>query len=138
MSNLPTYQQWMFGRVQEYVEYKAAEHGISVVSVNPQNTSKECSHTDCQTVSDSHRSHKSFECVECGRSWNADYNAARNSGLRYIFDSRLPASQTCSSGKATSQLALMSGVLAVTERDATHVSRDWMSTDKPTASAVGN
>ncbi|ESS12594.1 MAG: transposase, IS605 OrfB family, central region, partial [uncultured archaeon A07HR60] len=32
MSNLPTYQQWMFGRVQEYVEYKAAEHGISVVS----------------------------------------------------------------------------------------------------------
>jgi transposase, IS605 OrfB family, central region len=133
MSNLPTYQQWMFGRVQEYVEYKAAEYGISVVYVNPQNTSKGCSHTDCQTVSESHRSHKRFECSNCGRSWNADYNAARNIGLRYIFDSLLPASQTCSPGKATSQLALISGILSVTEHDVNHVSQDWMSTDKPTA-----
>ncbi|ERH03851.1 MAG: transposase, IS605 OrfB family, central region [Halorubrum sp. J07HR59] len=133
MSNLPKYQQWMFGRVQDYVEYKAAEHGISVVYVSPRNTSKQCSHTECQTVSSSNRREKRFECESCGRSWNADYDAARNIGLNYIFDSVLPASQTCSSGKATSQLALMSGVLSVTERDVNHVSKDWMSTDKPTA-----
>jgi|APHM01.1.fsa_nt_gi transposase, IS605 OrfB family, central region len=138
MSNLPKYQQWMFGRVQDYVEYKAAEHGISVVYVSPRNTSKQCSHTECQTVSSSNRREKRFECESCGRSWNADYNAARNIGLNYMFDSVLPASQTCSSGKATSQLALMSGVLSVTERDVNHVSKDWMSTDKPTALAVGS
>jgi IS605 OrfB family transposase len=138
MSNLPKYQQWLFGRVQEYTEYKASEHGISVVYVNPRNTSKKCSHTECQTVSDSNRREKQFDCVACGRSWNADYNAARNIGLQHILDSLLPAGQTRSSGKATSQLALVSGVLSVTERDVSHVSKDWMSTDKPTASAVGS
>jgi putative transposase len=138
MSNLPKYQQWLFGRVQEYTEYKATEHGISVVYVNPKNTSKGCSHTECRTVSDSNRGEKQFECVGCGRSWNADYNAARNIGLRHIFDSLLPASQTCSSGKTTCQLAFMSGVLSVTERDVSHVSKEWMSTDKPTALAVGS
>ncbi len=138
LSNLPQYQQWMFGRVQEYTEYKAAEHGISVGYVNPKNTSKGCSHTECQTVSDSNRREKQFECVACGRSWNAEYNAARNIGLRQMFKTLLPTSQTRSSGTATCQLALMSGVLSVEESDVTHLSTDWMSTDKPTASAVGS
>ena len=138
MSNLPKYQQWMFGRVQEYVEYRAVELGITVVYVNPKNTSKGCSHTECQAVRDSNRQGKQLECVRCGRSWNADSNAARKIGLRYIFDSLLPASQPSSLGKANCQLALVSGVLSVTERDASHVSTDWMSTDKPTASAVGS
>ncbi len=138
MSNLPKYQQWMFGRVQEYVEYRAVELGITVVYVNPKNTSEGCSHTECQAVRDSNRQGKQLECVRCGRSWNADSNAARKIGLRYIFDSLLPASQPSSLGKANCQLALVSGVLSVTERDASHVSTDWMSTDKPTASAVGS
>ena len=46
----------------------------------------------------------------------------------------IPASHTCSSGRATSQLALMSGTLTPAGGFA---SREWESTDKPTASAVG-
>jgi hypothetical protein len=32
----------------------------------------------------------------------------------------------------------MSGILSVTERGVSYVSKDWMSTDKPTALAVGS
>lgn len=138
MSNLPKYQQWAFGRVQEYVEYKAIEHGIEVVFVKPENTSKKCSFIGCEHSSDGNRCGKEFECTECSRSWNADYNASRNIGLRWLKRNGVPTSRTCSSGKATSQLALVSGVLSVEESDASHCSKDWMSTDKPTASAVGD
>jgi IS605 OrfB family transposase len=138
MSILPKFQQWVFGRVQEYTEYKATRYGISVEFVDPRDTSKQCSHTACQHVSDANRSGKQFECETCGRSWNADYNAARNIGLRFLLE-EVPASQTCSSGKATSQLALMSGVLSVRADAGTSdfASMDWMSTDKPTSVLVG-
>lgn len=139
MSNLPKFQQWMFKRIQEEVEAQLEPYGVSVEKVNPRNTSKQCSQTTYHHVSDSNRSGKEFECVECGLALNADYNAARNIGLRYL-DENVPTGRTCSSGKADSQLALMSGVLSV--RDAAgnseFESKDWMSTGKPTASAVGS
>jgi putative transposase len=34
---------WTFRRLYEYVEYKAEEHGVEVVQVDPRNTSKRCS-----------------------------------------------------------------------------------------------
>jgi len=72
---------------------------------------------------------------------NADYNAARNIGLRW-FEENVPASRTRSSGRATCQLALVSGVLsvgaAVRKDDAKFTAMDWMSTDKPTTSVVGS
>ena len=138
MSNLPKYQQWMFGRIQEYVEYKAIKHGINTVFIKPHNTSKKCSFIGCEHSCDANRQRKAFECTECECSWNADYNASRNIGVRGLRSSEVPASQTCSSGKATSQLALMSGVLSVEESDASHFSEDWMSTDKPTTLLVGD
>jgi transposase len=72
--------------------------------------------------------------VECGYEVNADYNAAKNIGLRFLIEN-VPASDTYSSGRATCQLALMSGALILS---GVFVSREWESTDKPTAcSAVG-
>ena len=138
MRNLPKYQHWMFGRVQEYVEYKAIKHGVETVFVKPHNTSKKCSFIGCEHSSDANRHGKAFECAECGCSWNADYNASRNIGVRGLRSSKIPASQTCSAGKAMSQLALMSGVLSVEDNDASHSSKDWMSTDKPTTLVVGD
>jgi IS605 OrfB family transposase len=138
ISNLPKFQQWMFKRIQDEVQAQLEPYGVSVEKVNPRNTSKGCSQTACQHVSDGNRNDKAFDCEACGLSLNADYNAARNIGIRYLKE-EVPASRTCSSGKATRQLALVSGVLSV--RDAAgnseFVSKDWMSTDKPTALAVG-
>jgi hypothetical protein len=63
---------------------------------------------------------------------------AKNVGFALLDDlsdgTDVPTSHTCSSGRATSQLALMSGTLTPAGGFA---SREWESTDKPTASAVG-
>jgi len=110
MSNMPKYQQWMFKNIVELVSYKLAEYGITVVKVRPQDTSKSCSMLECDCCTQSNRSGKTFECSSCGSALNADYNAARNIGFRWLRDS-VSAGRTCQTEKATSQLALMSGTV---------------------------
>ncbi|MDZ7746879.1 MAG: transposase [Halobacteriales archaeon] len=83
--NIPeaTWQHvWAFRRLYEYVEYKAEEHGIEVVQVDPRNTSKRCS--TCGFTHDENRHEESFECQQCGYENHADYNAAKNIGLQYL------------------------------------------------------
>ncbi len=138
ISTLPKFQQWFFRRIREYTEYKLEEYGIECQTANPRNTSKSCSRTDCDCVSDANREGKTFRCVDCGYEVNADYNAAKNIGFALLEDLEdlddVPASHTRSSGRATSQLALMSGALTTTGEFAR---RTEESTDKPTASPVG-
>lgn len=135
MADAPRYQEWLFERVQSYVAYKCESYGIDVERIDPTNTSRQCSHTDCGHVSSENRTGRDFTCEQCGLSLNADYNAARNIGLRYLEESDIPSSQTRSTGRATCQLALVSGTLSP---QGTFTARDWVSTDKPTASAVGS
>lgn len=139
ISNLPKFQQWFFRRVQQYTEYKLEEYGIECRRVDPRDTSRSCSRTDCDCTSAANREGKTFQCVDCGYEVNADYNAAKNIGFALLDnlsdDADIPASRTRSSGRVTSQLALMSGTLTSTGEFA---SREWESTDKPTASAVGS
>lgn len=126
ISNEPKFQQWLFRRVQEYVEYKLEEFGIHFEQVAARYTSQSCSRTDCDCVDEDNRSDKQFNCVSCGYALNADLNAAKNTGLKFL--ETLPAGHTCSSGKATSQLALVSGTLTPT---GSFSRMDWESTDKP-------
>ena len=74
--------KWAFNRLYEYVEYKAAEYGIDVEQVNPENTSRRCSH--CEFTHSDNRDSEGFECLKCGYQNHADYNAAKNIGLRYL------------------------------------------------------
>ena len=129
ISNLPKFQQWMFTKVRKYTEYKLERYGVTVDTTRPAHTSQACSRTDCDCVAGASRDDKEFECVACGYAVNGDYNAAKNVGLRYLSEELSgPASHTCSSGQATSQLALMSGTLSPTGAFA---EREWSSTDKP-------
>ena len=138
ISNVPKFQQWFFRRVQEYTEYKLNEYGIECVQVDPPYTSQTCSRTDCDCTSAANREEKIFRCDDCGYEVNADYNAAKNVGFSLLDDlnddADVPASYKRSLGRATSQLALMSGTLTPAGDFA---SVEWESTDKPTASAVG-
>jgi IS605 OrfB family transposase len=126
ISNQPEYQQWLFRRIQEYVEYKLEEFSIKFEQVNPRNTSRSCSRTDCDNVAASNRDGKAFCCSACGYELDADLNAAKNIAFELLAD--LPTSHTCSSGKATSQLALVSGTLTPTGEFSR---QEWSSTDKP-------
>jgi IS605 OrfB family transposase len=96
--------KWAFNRLYEYAEYKAAEYGINVEQVNPKNTSRRCS--TCGFTHPDNRDGEGFECQKCGYENHADYNAAKNIGLRY-----LRRNQTGSGGGAPVGVRLNSGTL---------------------------
>lgn len=72
---------WAFRRLYEYVAYKAPERGVSIEQVGPNHTSQRCS--KCGFTHESNRDGTEFRCRSCGYTVNADYNAAKNVGLRY-------------------------------------------------------
>ena len=98
--------KWAFNRLCEYVEYKGEEYGISVEQVDPENTSRRCSH--CGFTHSDNRDSEEFECLKCGYENHADYNAAKNIGLRY-----LRRNQTGGDGGAPLGVRLNSGMLNV-------------------------
>lgn len=68
---------WAFADLREKLTYKAKLSGVTVIAVNPKNTSRECS--KCSHISKSNRKSQSeFICQKCNFSDNADSNAARN------------------------------------------------------------
>jgi len=96
--------KWAFNRLYEYVEYKAELHGIDVEQVNPENTSRRCS--TCGFTHPDNRDGEDFECLKCGYENHADYNAAKNIGLRY-----LRRNQTGDGGGAPLGVRLNSGTV---------------------------
>lgn len=68
---------WAFYDLRMKITYKAQLHGVTVIAVNPKNTSRQCS--KCSHISKSNRkSQSSFVCQNCGFTDNADANASRN------------------------------------------------------------
>ena len=98
--------KWAFNRLYEYVAYKAKEHGITVEQVDPENTSRRCS--TCGFTHPDNRDGEDFECLKCGYQNHADYNAAKNIGLRY-----LRRNQTGAGGGAPLGVRLNSGTVNV-------------------------
>jgi transposase len=90
--------------LSEYVEYKAEIHGIDVETVDPKNTSRRCSTCGFRHPDD--RDGEGFACPKCGYENHADYNAAKNVGLRY-----LRRNQTGDSGGAPVGVRLNHGTL---------------------------
>ncbi|MCD2204549.1 RNA-guided endonuclease InsQ/TnpB family protein [Halobacterium sp. KA-6] len=98
--------RWAFKRLHDYTEYKAAEHGITVEQVDPKNTSRRCSH--CGFTHPDNRDSEAFQCLKCDYQNHADYNAAKNIGLRY-----LRRNQTGGDGGAPLGVRLNSGMVNV-------------------------
>ena len=98
--------KWAFNCLYEYITYKAAEYGIKVEQVAPENTSRRCS--TCGFTHPDNRENEDFECLKCGYENHADYNAAKNIGLRY-----LRRNQTGSGGGAPVGVRLNSGTVNV-------------------------
>ena len=98
--------EWAFERLYDYVEYKAEAHDLTVDLVDPKNTSRRCS--ECGFTHPHNREGKSFECLKCEYENDADYNAAKNIGLRY-----LRGTQTEGDGGAPVGVRLNSGTLNV-------------------------
>ena len=67
---------WSFRQFQTFLEYKAEAVGKVVVYVDPKHTSRRCS--CCGHTEKANRKGRSFRCVKCNFSLNADLNASRN------------------------------------------------------------
>ncbi|QKY21961.1 IS200/IS605 family element transposase accessory protein TnpB (plasmid) [Halolamina sp. CBA1230] len=104
---------WAFRRLYEYVSYKAPEQGISVEQVEPNHTSQRCSRTDCGFTHEDNRHGEHFECQKCGYEVNADYNGAKNIGLRYARKRthRLRSSPKSGGGDAEVDLRVNGGTV---------------------------
>ena len=104
---------WAFRRLFEYVSYKAPERGISVEQVEPNHTSQRCSRTDCGFTHESNRDGEQFCCLKCGYEVNADYNAAKNIGVRYARkrQHKLRSSPKSGDGDAPVDVRLNGGTL---------------------------
>jgi IS605 OrfB family transposase len=97
--------RWAFRTLSEQAAYKAEAAGITVKKVSPRNTSNRCS--ECGFTADKNRSTRNeFCCKHCEAEANADYNAAKNIGLRYVRRGHQSSRRT-----GTSQLALKSGTV---------------------------
>jgi putative transposase len=67
---------WTFAQLGSFLTYKAALAGVTVIFVDPRNSSRECS--QCGHTDKANRPSQSvFSCRQCGFSANADFNAAR-------------------------------------------------------------
>lgn len=88
-------QRWRYHQLQQYLEYKATENGITLKRVNPKYTSRRCSecgfiHVEFdRAYRDQHRTNGKvarFLCPQCGYEADPDYNAARNIATAAIED----------------------------------------------------
>jgi putative transposase len=71
------HNSWSFHQLRSFVTYKAKKKGITVLLVDPRNTSRtcnECGHCDKAN----RKSQSNFLCLSCGHSANADFNASKN------------------------------------------------------------
>lgn len=67
---------WAFSQLLLFLQYKSLLAGVSLVLVDPRNTSRECA--ECgHTAKENRKTQDKFRCVSCGHEAHADSNAAR-------------------------------------------------------------
>lgn len=67
---------WAFAQLRAFLTYKAALAGVLLITIDPRNTSRECS--ACGSIDKRNRiDQSSFRCLACGHAENADTNASR-------------------------------------------------------------
>lgn len=92
-SQRATLHSWSFFQLRTFLEYKSELAGVSIVAVDPRNTSRTC--PECGHIAKANRKSQSvFLCVNCGYSQNADYVASVNIRRRAVVnqpnDSTIP------------------------------------------------
>lgn len=72
-----TLHSWAFAQLRTFIEYKAKLRGVTVLIVDPRNTSRTCSACGyCEKAN--RQSQEKFRCCSCNHQEHADINAARN------------------------------------------------------------
>ena len=77
-------KNWSYYDLQQKIEYKAKEQGISVVYIEPKYTTARCSKCGCIHEENILVKERKFKCIECGFETFQDYNASQNIAVRDI------------------------------------------------------
>lgn len=97
------HSNWSFYQLRQFISYKAKRAGVTVIVVDPRNTSRTC--PKCGHVDKSNRRTQSlFSCVSCGFSAPADTVAAENISVRAAVNLPMVSNQL-GSGTIPRQLA---------------------------------
>ncbi|SIO20735.1 transposase, IS605 OrfB family, central region [Singulisphaera sp. GP187] len=72
---------WTFAQLLQFITYKAAACGVTVIAEDPRHTSQRCSRCG-HTERGNRTKQAAFACKACGYRLNADLNAARNLAAR--------------------------------------------------------
>jgi putative transposase len=89
-SQRATLHSWSFGQLRAFIGYKAKLAGVSVVLVDPRNTSRTC--PCCGHIEKANRKSQSeFLCVSCGFAGHADTIAAGNISRRAAVNLPYPS-----------------------------------------------
>ena len=92
------HSKWAFKELRSFIEYKSELKGITVLLVDPRNTSRTCSACGhCEKASRKNQS--DFVCKNCSHSINADVNAAINI-QRVAFRLPMVSAQAMCEGQA--------------------------------------
>lgn len=75
--NRSRHHSWSFGQLRSFIEYKAKLKGVTVVLVDPKNTSRNCPACG-YTDKNSRKDQANFCCKSCGYFENADFVGAIN------------------------------------------------------------
>ena len=71
------HSNWSFNQLRQFITYKSQLYGVSVMLVDPRNTSRTCSVcSHCEKAN--RKSQAEFVCRSCGFHANADWNASQN------------------------------------------------------------
>ena len=79
---------WAFGEFQRQIEYKAKSEGLTIIKINPRNTSAKCMKCGNKLIPEECRM---LRCLKCGLFIDRDENAAiniRKRGLEKFFSTR--------------------------------------------------
>jgi IS605 OrfB family transposase len=86
------HSNWTFSQLRAFLTYKAKREGVSLITVDPRNTSRTCfACGHCEKAN--RKSQSQFVCKSCSHSSNADYNAALNICSRAIVNKRMVSQQ---------------------------------------------
>jgi putative transposase len=89
-----TLHSWSFHQLRSFIEYKAKRIGVSVVAVDPRNTSRTCPCCGCIDKAN-RRTQEKFLCIDCGYSGLADYVASVNIRRRAVVNQpNVPTTQS--------------------------------------------
>ena len=103
---------WAFGHLVEYVEYKAPERGVAAEQVEPDHRASGAHTPTVGLLTKTTATVSGFRCLKCGYEITANYNVAKNTGLRYVSrrQHRLRSSPTLRGADAPVDVRVNGGI----------------------------